>query len=810
MKIARTDLLSLGALLILQVLLFPPATFTSSNLLASKYSDVITQHLPHQIFIRQSLFQNKCLPLWNPYECAGTPAFPNPLYLTFAFPHLLLIWLPPPLTLNVGFFLHIFLAGALTYAFARQIGCARTASLFAAFVFSLCARSLSQVQAGAYPNVVYLAYIPLFFICAERCITSPDRRASLTMAACMTLALLTGEIQMYIYSSLLLILFSFLRCRCTPDQMRAVTSPGKALRSVFSGMLLSLPLSAFYIIPACRLYPLLTRSLPLGKAQFSLMPALSNLRLLLNPYLLSNFSASTDLPWESAIYIGLAPLMVIVWMLFQKSSHRDLRLWGSLTVVTLLFSLRELKPLHLLLNMLFPAITPFRNPGRMLFFFPFFAALLAGRGLHVFSFSHSPGEGSRAARFWLCVLLIAIIMLCSAFAWLSREDIGTLMHNYCQRFSSFFGSGQLGILDMHTLRREASSFKTAMLSSLVFQSMIMVVLSALFILRDSRRIPLHIFSIFLLAAAYADLFYFGKQYLEVHPMEEIYPPSMLYRSLERAEHTSRLLDMSARPVAPFWTALSFFQSTGLGVSRVDGYTPVNLTSYVRYIDLLRGRSKTAWPRWGITVPSIQHPSLLSLLNTDFLISESPRALTSLTLVEEFRDVPVYRQFLGSRVLPHLFLYRNADSFPEAWLVPKAEVCESPEEDRRMTILDFRQEVLLPRGSRPLNGGELYRAVPISRHGPDLISIELETRRPSYLCLSEIWAPGWGATDNGERVHVARINTTFRGIYLEPGKHSVRLSYWPPGIGVGLVVSATTAVVLIAVALSAKRRRLGSV
>ncbi|MEJ2745545.1 MAG: hypothetical protein P8123_07680 [bacterium] len=91
MKIRRSDIASLGILLVLQMLLFPPAAFNPSNLLASKYSDVITQHLPHQLFIRQTLLRHKRFPIWNPYEFAGTPAFPNPLYLTLAFPHMLLL-----------------------------------------------------------------------------------------------------------------------------------------------------------------------------------------------------------------------------------------------------------------------------------------------------------------------------------------------------------------------------------------------------------------------------------------------------------------------------------------------------------------------------------------------------------------------------------------------------------------------------------------------------------------------------------------------------------------------------------------------
>jgi len=810
MRICRTDIMSLSALLILQALLFPPDAFTPSNLLVSKYSDVITQHLPHQIFTRQSLLQNKRFSVWNPYECAGTPAFPNPLYLTFAFPHLLLILLPPPLAMNIGFFLHIFLAGALTYAYARNIGCSSCASLFAALVFSLGARILSQVQGGIYPTMAYLPYVPLLFLSAERCISRPSLRASLFMAGCMTLALLTGEMQMLLYSSLFVILYSLLRLRTTPDQMNAVALPARAFCLLLAGMFLCVPLSAFYILPAWHLYPLLTRSWPLGEAQFSLMPGFSSLRLLLNPRLLSDFTPSTELPWESVLYIGLAPLIIIAWMIFQDASKRDTFLWGTLAAVALAFSIQELKPLHIVFNIFIPSLKLFRNPGRMLFFLPFFAAVLGARGLHLFSSKDSSGRSCHAARFWLCIFIIATIILCSVSVSTSREDIISLVDHYCQRFSSFFGSQHLALIDMKALRKEASAFKMGTLNSFVFQFVILTVLFVLFVLRDVRKMSPPLFSILLLAVTYADLFYFGKQYLETHPLEEIYPPSTLYFALERVKQPCRLVDSTAPPPAPFWAAFPFAQSTALGMSRIDGYTPVNLKSYVHYLDLLRGRSNTSWPRWGITVPSVDYPALLSLLNTGFLISESPRVAQPFALSEEFRDVPVYRQFLGARVLPRLFLYRNTAPLPSAWLVPEIEICEPSEEDQRLISLDFRRKALLSPGARPLTGGEPYRAVPISRYASDLITIELDTRLPSYLCLSEIWAPGWTATDNGAPVEVARVNTAFRGVYLEPGKHSLRLSYRPPGMTAGVVVSATTAVVLIAVALSAKRRRLGSV
>jgi hypothetical protein len=804
MRIRRSDIVCLSILLILQALLFSPAAFNPSNLLASKYSDAITQHLPHQVFIRQTLLQNKRFPLWNPYECAGTPAFPNPLYLTLALPHVLLFPLPPPLAMNVGFFLHVFLAGALAYALARKIGCSSIPSLLAALVFSLGSRPLSLVQGGLYPIVAYLPYVPLLFLAAEQCVTHPGRLASILLAICMMLALLTGEIQLLLYSIPLILSFSLLRCWIAPDRMETVASPGRALCSVFAGMLLAIPLSAFYLLPARNLYPLLTRSWPLGEARFSMMPSLSTLRLILNPKLLSDFNPSTELPWESALYFGLAPLTVTAWAFFKKSYRRDLHLWGSLAAVALIFSLQELKAIHHPLNTLFPSLASFRNPGRMLFFFPFFAAMLAGRALHLFSSENPAGRGRHAVRSWPCIFVIVSFVLCGLFVSTSQKDITSLTNQYCQRFSSFFGSQHLALIDKNALREEASSFKAVLLGSLAFQAAIIAALFLIFILREKITISSRVLGILLLGIAYADLSYFGKPHIETHRIEEIYPPSALYRFLERTEHKSRLLDASASPVAPFWTALPFFQSLSLRLSRIGGYTPVNLISYVRHVDLIRGRSKTARPRWGVTVPSVKYPMLLSLLNTGFLISESSQVGPPFALSKEFRDVPVYRQFLGAGVIPRLFLYRNDDPLPEAWLVPEAVTCAPAEEDRMMTKLDFRSKALLPPGARTLSRGEPYRAVPISRIAPDLIGIDLETRLPSYLCLSEVWTPGWEATDRGKPVEVVRIDKILRGIYLDPGRHSLRLSYRPPGLRVGIVISILTAVALIAAASRARK------
>ena len=535
-----------------------------------------------------------------------------------------------------------------------------------------------------------------------------------------------------------------------------------------------------------------------------MMPGFSSLRLLLNPWLLSDFDPSTELPWESALYIGLAPLMVIVWAISRKSYRRDLALWGSLAAVTLLFSLRELKAGHHLLNAIFPSLALFRNPGRMLFFFPFLTAILAGRGFQLFLSGEPQGKCRHAVRFWLCIFVVASFVLGGFFVSTSRADIASLIDQYRQRFSSYFGSQYLTLVDKNSLREDAAAFKIRMHDSFVFQFMILTALSVFFVLREERKISPYVFSTLLLTSAYADLFYFGRQYLEVHPLKEICPSSELCLALDQAKQSSRFVDGTAPTNKPFWAAFPFVRSMARGISRIDGYTPVNLKSYAYYMDLLTGGAKIRKPRWGITVPSLDHPALLSLLDTGFLISESPHVGPPFVLSKEFNDVPVYRQFLGAGVIPRLFLYRNGDSPSEAWLVPEAVVCPPSEEDRMLISLDSRQKALIPPGSRTLSGGEPYRLVPSSHPAPDLIGIDLETRHPSYLCLSEIWTPGWKATDNGKPVEVVRINKILRGIYLDPGKHSLRMSYRPPGMKVGIVISILTAAALGAAAIIGRK------
>ncbi len=303
----------------------PPPAFTPSNLLATRFSDAVTQYLPHQVFVRRSLLVHRRLPFWNPYECAGTPAFPNPLYPAFSFPSLLLSPLPPALALNLGFLLHFFLAGALSFACARQAGCSRAGALLAGIVVSLGARSLTHAQAGLYSRLAIFSFIPLLFFCAERCLRAPSAASAACLAVSLSLACLTGEAQILACALAGIAAYAALRPRATP----VTAAPRQARRCLLLGVLLSAPLSAFYLLPAHRLYPLLSRSHPLGQARFDFAPSLGEIAAsLVSPSLVGEYAPLGTLSWECALFAGVAPLLLLLRNAPSRMTRRDVALWG--------------------------------------------------------------------------------------------------------------------------------------------------------------------------------------------------------------------------------------------------------------------------------------------------------------------------------------------------------------------------------------------------------------------------------------------------------------------------------------------------
>jgi hypothetical protein len=70
-----------------------------------------------------------------------------------------------------------------------------------------------------------------------------------------------------------------------------------------------------------------------------------------------------------------------------------------------------------------------------------------------------------------------------------------------------------------------------------------------------------------------------------------------------------------------------------------------------------------------------------------------------------------------------------------------------------------------------------------------LSVAVDATAPGYVVLKQSWYPGWQATVDGKRVDLYRADLALSAVAVPAGKHTVRFSYQPGSLTVGLVISA---------------------
>jgi len=97
---------------------------------------------------------------------------------------------------------------------------------------------------------------------------------------------------------------------------------------------------------------------------------------------------------------------------------------------------------------------------------------------------------------------------------------------------------------------------------------------------------------------------------------------------------------------------------------------------------------------------------------------------------------------------------------------------------------------------------------LDRTRPNRTRIEIELAEPAMLVLAETWHPGWRVRVDGQPDRLRQVNYLQQGVWLDRGRHTVELGFFPPSLGYGLAVSlaGTSTLMLVALAALLRRRR----
>ncbi|HUE31249.1 MAG TPA: hypothetical protein VMR79_10240, partial [Verrucomicrobiae bacterium] len=132
-------------------------------------ADLETYFYPKFVYGAAALAHGR-VPLWNPHEFCGLPFLATAQVAALYPVKNVVFWLfSPPLALHVNYVVHLVLAGALAYAYARWLGLGAGAAAVGAVLWGFNSYFVASVYHPM--RIMTLAWVPLVFLACERALT---------------------------------------------------------------------------------------------------------------------------------------------------------------------------------------------------------------------------------------------------------------------------------------------------------------------------------------------------------------------------------------------------------------------------------------------------------------------------------------------------------------------------------------------------------------------------------------------------------------------------------------------------------------
>jgi hypothetical protein len=215
---------------------------------------------------------------------------------------------------------------------------------------------------------------------------------------------------------------------------------------------------------------------------------------------------------------------------------------------------------------------------------------------------------------------------------------------------------------------------------------------------------------------------------------------------------------------------------------------------------------------GLALPALSMFSVILPAVAAEEVSLKLLRLAAITHVTTLRERP-FHGLEEVAVFPSVFglpvrLYRVPDPLPRVYAVGGARTAATDNEAMVMMgdpLFDLRHEIVLPETTPVHGAADGFRAVTrvLSRRTNTLV-VEVEVSHPGWLTAVEGYEPGWTAHVDGEPVPVLRANALFRAVPVPAGAHRVEMRYRPPGLGAGILLTATAVVTSLGVVAAGSR------
>ena len=718
-------------------------------------NDLANMFLHWLQFAVSSLKQGR-LPLWNPYLFSGTPFVANPQPALFYPPTWLALIMPANRALAAIIVLHVWLAGVGMVGWLRSEGVSRAGALFGGIIFAFSGYFMVRVRSGHLGVISTGAWLPVILWAYREVAKRRSWKLAIVGGLPVGLSILAGHTASFIYVALALAAYAALYA--WRGWRAARTAPAALWPLAWLGIMgvVGGAVAGVQLLPMAELVALSTRQ----DSSYGFASAYSWSPGYLLTLLIPNFFGEPVRTgyWGDGIYdeiifyVGVLPL--ILALLGLRLRHRLTHFLAALGLVGLLLAMGPYTALHPLVYRFVPLFRVMRAPARAGFLFTLAAAALAGLALSELM-AASPERRVKLLK--PLSRQVVVVVVCGALA---LSAAGFLAYAWGRESNE--AAGRL----WHVANRVA-----------FFLVMFLLAAGWVAAWRGDvrRRVALGALAI---ALALLDLWSFGREIVQVVDV----PENAYWRVVDQA-----VSDQSTGRVLP-WALPEFDQNGGmpLGIRSVFGYDPLVLQRYQEFI--------TSQPD--------PRARTYDLLSAEYLV---------LTTSNEWTEGPDAPQLIldqdGVRV------YHRPNALPRAWVTSQIEVLDSKAILARIheSTFDPRTTALVETAVSCAVDSAEVSSVQAWQDGENRVSAQV-AGGGGLLIFSEVDYPGWQAAIDGDPAPIIRADYLFRAVCVPAGAHEVVLTYDPPLLKIGLVVTvgALLLVVGAAVAWRGTRRRSSAV
>ncbi|MBI3026892.1 YfhO family protein [Candidatus Woesearchaeota archaeon] len=770
------------------------------NIIYSPFSDLVAADLLWKELIHDSFQNFSQIPLWNPYTFGGMPFLAHHFSKIFYPPNSVFMFFSDmALLFNILYISHFFLAGAFFYLYAAKIGLSRFSSFIASVIYIFNGGFVMFIFAGLTNELPMMVFFPLTLYFFECGIKSRKDVYGILTGISLSLIILGAHTQKLIYTYLFLFVYFIFRILVVIKHEKNFKSVKDISLIYFLALLISVFLSAVQLLPSIEILKYDTRSRGLSY-DFSTLGSFPPYHLITSvspnffgTLLHSNYWSLFPY-WQLIIYLGIFPLILSLLAFKRKNVFAFFFL--AICLVAIFLSFGRFNPLYHYFYNYIPLFRYLRAPARMLFFYFFSMPLIAGFGADFLIYIKSK-QDKLFLRRMIAILTASIIFSILIFSGIILFKNGIMAIGNSILESKYSKSQlELGLQPLQYYKEKVDSNLREIRHDLILFICISIIGTLLLFLWYKKQVKVDYFKLGICALVIADLWLFSMPFIDLKGSDYVYIQNEIPSFLSKDKGYFRFLDMAKS--IPQEIAVRY------DLESINGYDGMVLYYYREYASEMA--SLPFFPSPTIPFKEIRHKKMLDLLNVKYVITTQKLKdqnyillYNSTSIVYDSNDKKTYsdkkleHKMLELESFQTNYVYENLEFVPRAFIVGNYIVAERSKIIEILKSGDFdpRKNVILEESVKLKQTGNAFKEADVTFYSPNKIKVEVDTDKPGFLVMSEIWYPGWKAFDNGKEARIYRANYIFRSVYLNNGHHEIEFIFDPLSYRIGKLITILT-------------------